>query len=45
MLSIMNLRAPQDAFSTEEVESLNSAATWLLNLQNRDGGWPTFCRG
>jgi squalene-hopene/tetraprenyl-beta-curcumene cyclase len=21
------------------------AATWLLGLQNRDGGWPTFCRG
>jgi squalene-hopene/tetraprenyl-beta-curcumene cyclase len=19
--------------------------TWLLDLQNRDGGWPTFCRG
>ena len=19
--------------------------TWLLKLQNRDGGWPTFCRG
>lgn len=19
--------------------------TWLLQLQNRDGGWPTFCRG
>ncbi|MFO7906896.1 MAG: prenyltransferase/squalene oxidase repeat-containing protein [Pirellulaceae bacterium] len=19
--------------------------SWLLNLQNRDGGWPTFCRG
>src|SRR5262249_55404741 len=18
---------------------------WLLSLQNRDGGWPTFCRG
>ena len=18
---------------------------WLLGLQNRDGGWPTFCRG
>jgi squalene-hopene/tetraprenyl-beta-curcumene cyclase len=18
---------------------------WLLNLQNKDGGWPTFCRG
>ena len=24
----------------------NSAAChWLLNLQNSDGGWPTFCRG
>jgi squalene-hopene/tetraprenyl-beta-curcumene cyclase len=21
------------------------ARNWLLNLQNRDGGWPTFCRG
>ena len=20
-------------------------AAWLLGLQNRDGGWPTFCRG
>ncbi|MCR9200532.1 MAG: squalene--hopene cyclase [Planctomycetaceae bacterium] len=45
MLAVMNLRAPQDSFRPEEVESLNSAATWLLNLQNRDGGWPTFCRG
>ncbi|QDT56083.1 Squalene--hopene cyclase [Caulifigura coniformis] len=26
-------------------ESLEAAATWLLDLQNRDGGWPTFCRG
>jgi squalene-hopene/tetraprenyl-beta-curcumene cyclase len=22
-----------------------SGANWLLGLQNRDGGWPTFCRG
>lgn len=21
------------------------ALQWLVNLQNRDGGWPTFCRG
>jgi squalene-hopene/tetraprenyl-beta-curcumene cyclase len=21
------------------------ASSWLLGLQNRDGGWPTFCRG
>jgi len=22
-----------------------SGLKWLLDLQNRDGGWPTFCRG
>jgi squalene-hopene/tetraprenyl-beta-curcumene cyclase len=22
-----------------------SGIRWLLDLQNRDGGWPTFCRG
>ena len=22
-----------------------SASNWLYSLQNRDGGWPTFCRG
>ena len=22
-----------------------AAVDWLLRLQNRDGGWPTFCRG
>ncbi|HEY8459249.1 MAG TPA: prenyltransferase/squalene oxidase repeat-containing protein [Blastocatellia bacterium] len=32
------------------VEEESSAAakagiSWLLDLQNRDGGWPTFCRG
>ncbi len=21
------------------------AVKWVVNLQNRDGGWPTFCRG
>ncbi len=29
-------------------EALNSASSgirWLMNLQNRDGGLPTFCRG
>jgi len=25
--------------------SLERGAHWLLALQNRDGGWPTFCRG
>lgn len=26
-------------------DAIREAAGWLLNLQNRDGGWPTFCRG
>ncbi|MEM8669679.1 MAG: prenyltransferase/squalene oxidase repeat-containing protein [Planctomycetota bacterium] len=25
--------------------ALNDAVGWLQRLQNRDGGWPTFCRG
>jgi squalene-hopene/tetraprenyl-beta-curcumene cyclase len=26
-------------------ESVRSGASWLMDLQNRDGGIPTFCRG
>ncbi|MCH2182863.1 MAG: squalene--hopene cyclase [Mariniblastus sp.] len=26
-------------------EAVNGGVSWLLDLQNRDGGWPTFCRG
>ena len=29
----------------EIISSLRAATTWLFDLQNRDGGWPTFCRG
>lgn len=29
----------------DDSSALDQAATWLLDLQNRDGGWPTFCRG
>ena len=25
--------------------ALEQAVAWLLELQNSDGGWPTFCRG
>ncbi len=45
MLAVMNLRGPEESFSPEEISSLRAAAIWLLDLQNRDGGWPTFCRG
>ena len=45
MLAVMNLRSPEESFSSEEISSLRAATIWLLDLQNRDGGWPTFCRG
>ena len=31
--------------SQQIFSAANHGATWLLGLQNRDGGWPTFCRG
>ncbi len=27
------------------LEAVGLGLRWLLDLQNRDGGWPTFCRG
>ena len=30
---------------TELPSALSAAIGWLLDLQNNDGGWPTFCRG
>ncbi len=45
MLALMNMRGPDEAISEAEISSLNAAVIWLVNLQNRDGGWPTFCRG
>lgn len=27
------------------LEPVTMGCQWLLSLQNRDGGWPTFCRG
>src|SRR5262245_59045499 len=31
--------------SAESSEAVLAGLKWLLDLQNRDGGWPTFCRG
>jgi squalene-hopene/tetraprenyl-beta-curcumene cyclase len=49
MLAVMKLVRrlnPLESAVAEEVRSsLHAAANWLLDLQNRDGGWPTFCRG
>jgi squalene-hopene/tetraprenyl-beta-curcumene cyclase len=27
------------------IGAVTRAIQWLIDLQNRDGGWPTFCRG
>ncbi len=48
LLALARLRSsPQLAMGQRE--RLDGAAQlavrWLLDLQNRDGGWPTFCRG
>jgi squalene-hopene/tetraprenyl-beta-curcumene cyclase len=45
MLAIINLRSNGDDLPRHEQESLTNAVRWLLGLQNRNGGWPTFCRG
>jgi squalene-hopene/tetraprenyl-beta-curcumene cyclase len=31
--------------TAESIDAAKAGASWLLDLQNRDGGWPTFCRG
>ena len=41
ILALLKL-APHDPNVLSAVEA---AITWLLDLQNSDGGWPTFCRG
>ena len=33
------------ALDAELGQARQAGATWLLGLQNRDGGFPTFCRG
>ena len=45
MLALMNLPGEHENLTADEMDSLQAAAVWLLDLQNRDGGWPTFCRG
>ena len=36
---------PTDDQHRRILSSADAAVGWLLDLQNRDGGWPTFCRG
>ncbi len=39
MLALMHLSGKAHS------DCLAKGLTWLRRLQNRDGGWPTFCRG
>ncbi len=43
-LAALEQSASQSRRERSRLEATDGAR-WLLNLQNRDGGWPTFCRG
>ena len=48
LLSLRKLYSRSDGDPTTQARIKTAAAGgvhWLLALQNRDGGWPTFCRG
>ncbi len=52
-LTVQQLESDRGRVPTEDAEqtadaigqSLENAVRWLLDLQNRDDGFPTFCRG
>ncbi|MBI1346749.1 squalene--hopene cyclase [bacterium] len=44
ILAVLNLTAETD-LAADGLAAASSGIEWLLDLQNRDGGWPTFCRG
>ena len=37
--------AAEPVSAADDDAAMERGLYWLLNLQNRDGGWPTFCRG
>ncbi|MCR9233156.1 MAG: squalene--hopene cyclase [bacterium] len=46
ILALLNLQTEEsDEVSPELQTSLRNGVNWLLDLQNSNGGWPTFCRG
>jgi squalene-hopene/tetraprenyl-beta-curcumene cyclase len=47
ILALLKLtRTTDDPAVRERVaRATHNGMRWLLDLQNRDGGWPTFCRG
>jgi len=46
ILALLNLQSVEENQLTQETRSaLQNGVQWLLDLQNSNGGWPTFCRG
>jgi squalene-hopene/tetraprenyl-beta-curcumene cyclase len=45
LLAICELGGADAALLRKTALSADDGILWLLKLQNRDGGWPTFCRG
>ncbi len=45
VIKLAGLVRPANRWTAQINDSLRAAVKWLLDLQNRDGGWPTFCRG
>ena len=41
ILALLKLKTTR----TDLGPAIEAGIHWLLDLQNRDGGWPTFCRG
>ena len=41
----MFARKPVTTPPRRSSQAADAGIDWLLGLQNRDGGWPTFCRG
>ncbi len=44
-LVALDLLCQSDEDRREALPAVEAGITWLLDLQNRDGGLPTFCRG
>lgn len=46
LLALSTWRRQSDTIDCERIRAAAVAGVrWLLDIQNRDGGWPTFCRG
>ena len=46
ILALDHMKSSLDDVRKQRCEkAIKAGRGWLLRLQNRDGGWPTFCRG